>query len=252
MEIEIEKIKAAEYDRRAKYDDADMDLLVASIRRVGIIEPLVVSRTDDAFTLVAGHRRLEAAKRVGLKSVPAVVSEGDDAQQTEIGFAENLFRKDLSPVELASAISDVISNGVMTAKEVGVALHRSEYWVQEQIAMLAWPADVLDAVHDGDISVSAAANLAEVSSDSYRAFLLRNAVENGATARTTAAWLQAYRASQPPEEAILAEPVAGRAPAQPLIPQSPCFACGQVFRQDAISHLPLCGGCITTILNISR
>lgn len=252
MEIEIEKIQAAEFDRRATYDDADMDLLVASIRRVGIIEPLVVSRADDAFTLVAGHRRLEAAKRLGLKSVPAVVLEGNDAQQTEVGLAENIFRKDLSPVELASAISDVVLNGIMTTREVGAALHRSEYWVQEQIAMLSWPADVLDAVHDGVISVSAAANLAEIASDSYRAFLLRNAVENGATARTTAAWLQAYRASQPPEEACLAEPAAGRAPAQPLIPQVPCFACGQVFRQDAVSHLPLCGGCISTIRNVGR
>jgi len=116
--------------------------------------------------------------------------------------------------------------------------------------MLTWSADVLDAVHNGVISVSAAANLAEVAEDSYRAFLLRSAVDNGATARTTAAWLQAYRASQPPEEALTAEPAAGRQPAQPLIPQVPCFACGQVFRQDSVSHLPLCGGCITAIRNV--
>jgi len=250
QEIEVEKIAVGDYDRRVSYEGADFDLLVASIRRLGIIEPLVVSKTDEAITLVAGHRRLEAAKHVGLKSVPAMVIEGQDAKRTEVGLAENIFRKDLTPVELASAIRDIVEGGTMTAKEVGIALHRSEFWVHQQIAMLAWPADVLEAVHDDEISVTAAANLAEVADNSYRAFLLRSAVENGATARTTAAWLQAYRAAQPPDVALAAEPVAGKTPAQPLIPQVPCFACGQVFRQDCVSHLPLCGGCIAAIRNV--
>ena len=212
--------------------------------------PLVCMMEDDKPRLVAGHRRLAAAKKIGLSTVPVMFHKFKVAEAKEVSFAENLFREDLTPVEMAAGLKDTIESGAMTVDELAAAVHRSKNWVGSMIAMLVWPADVLAAIHEGWLSVSAGNNLANVLDDVYRDFLLKNAAESGATARTTAAWLQAWRSMQPVEDAIIAEPVAGEARAQPAVPQAPCICCGDVFRTDALSHVPACAPCIRVIREV--
>lgn len=243
-EIPIEKIEVGEHAQRLSVDDESLDGLVKSIGRIGLIYPCLVCVKGDSFLLLEGHRRLAAHKRLGRETVPCVEVDAEQATVNEIAFAGNFFRKDLSPVELASAIADVFKSGKMTAEEIAVGFDKSEHWVNSMIAICDWPADVLEVLHEKVISVSAAHNLALVTDDTYRDFLLRNAVEQGATARTTSAWLQAFRSMQSQEEAVNAEPVAGRPPPQPIIPQAPCFCCSQVFAVNEMSHVPVCGACV--------
>ena len=245
--IPVEKIQVGDHALRLEAEDEAIDELAASIRRIGIIVPLVVAPAGDVFHLIAGHRRLAAAKRIRLSEVPCFVSEAEVGARVEVSFAENFFRLDLSPVELAAGIKDVLTKDIMDVQALAKAMHRSVHWVQAQVSLLSWPEDVLAAIHSGWLSVSAASNLALITEDEYRAFLLRNAADSGATARTTAAWLQAFRAMQPPEAAITAEPVSGESRATPMVPQAPCLGCGQVYRSDALSHVPMCGPCIQAI-----
>lgn len=250
IEIPIEKIKVGEHDQRMEIEDESFEGLVASIGRLDLIYPLVVCGSDDGYILVEGHRRLAACKRLDKQTVCCVVEPAGRERASEIAFAGNFFRKDLSPVELACALKDCIENKTMTVKELAVGFHRSEHWVNSTVAIYGWPKDILEAIHGNQISVSAASNLACVTDDSYRAFLVRNAVEQGATARTTAAWLQAWRAMQPAEEAIEAEPVPGTRLAAPAVPQAPCFCCSQVFAVNEMSHVPVCGGCVQAIRQV--
>ena len=249
-EIQIEKIKVGEHEQRLSLDDESIAGLADSISRVGLIYPCLVYAEGDAFVLVEGHRRLAAHKRLGRSTVPCVEVDAGKSTVSEIAFAGNFFRKDLSPVELASAIKDVWGSGSMTAEEMAVGFHKSVHWVQSMIAICGWPDDVLEAIHQKSISVSAANNLALVTDDNYREFLLRNAVEQGASARTTSAWLQAWRNMQPKEEAVTAEPVDGQPIQQPVIPQGPCFCCAQVFPVNEMSHVPVCGGCVQVLRTI--
>ncbi|MCW4049271.1 MAG: ParB/RepB/Spo0J family partition protein, partial [Candidatus Bathyarchaeota archaeon] len=212
--------------------------------------PIIVTGEIGEYQLVAGHRRVEAARVVGLQSIPAIVRDSDVAEAAEVTFAENFFRKDLSPVELACALSDCIINQQMTVKEMAAGFHRSEHWVQQMIAIAGWPGDVLEAIHCEAISVSAGANLAVVTDDKYRRFLVSNAVDSGATARTTSAWLQAWRAMQPPEQAVEAEPVTAGPVPIPMVPQAPCFCCSQMFKVNEMSHVPVCGACIQIIRQV--
>lgn len=249
VQIPIGKIKAGDHTLRAGGEDETLDDLAASIGRVGVIVPLVVVRGDDGYTVVAGHRRLAACKRVGLQTIPCLVSEGNQFRLKETAFAENLFRQDLTPIEIACGLKDVIDRGIMEFDELARVMHRSEHWVSRQIAILSWPADVLEVIQNGKLSVAAASNLALIEEPNYRNFLLRTATEQGATARTTAAWLQAYRVSKPPVEAITAEPVPAGSPSTPAVPQAPCLVCGDVFRTDELSHVPICTACIKVIRN---
>lgn len=243
-EIPIGEIKVGEYEQRLSINEADVQGLANSIGRVGLLYPCLVRREGDSYVLVDGHTRLEAHKRLGRETVPCVEVEVEKGVVSEIALAGNFFHKDLSPVELAGSIADVLKSESMTIEELAVGFHKSVHWIQSMIAICDWPKDVLEAVHEKAISVSAANNLAQVDDDVYRDYLLRNAVEQGATARTTSAWLQGYRTMQPQEEAVNAEPVAGQAIPQPLVPQSPCFCCAQVFPVNEMSHVPVCGGCV--------
>lgn len=250
VEVPIEKIQVGEHEQRIEEAGGDIDGLASSIGRLGLVYPLVVSPKGTDFMLVEGHRRLAACKRLGLQTVSCLVQDTDKQDEAEIAFAGNFFRKDLSPVELACALKDCLEKQTLTVKELAAGFHRSEHWVHSMIAIADWPPEILEAIHSELLSVSAASNLACVTDDRYRIFLVSNAVEQGATARTTAAWLQAWRAMQPQEEAITAEPVEGHPVAIPAVPQAPCLSCGQIFPVNEMSHVPVCGACVQIIRQV--
>jgi ParB family chromosome partitioning protein len=227
-----------------------MDDLVASVRRDGILVPLIVRPCGERFVVVEGHRRREAAIRAGLVRVPCQIQEGDVTLSRRIAFVCNLFRKDPTPVELGVAIARAVADGAASEEELAKGLNRSVEWVKRQVAMMQWPEEVLQAIHAAKISVAAAANLAAVGDDVYRNFLLDHAVLNGATARTTAAWLQQWEAGQPAPVAITAPPLEGDRPAGPMVPQAPCLCCGGVHRTDELSHVPLCAPCIQRVRHL--
>ncbi|MBA7533040.1 Nucleoid occlusion protein [subsurface metagenome] len=249
-DIPIGKIAIGEHVQRLVIEDDDIAELAASISRVGIVNPLLVSVDGDNFILVAGHRRLQAAKKCGFTAVPCIVADAKKSVDTEVSFAENLFRKDLSPLELACAIKDVMDKKVMPAEDLAAGLGRSIEWLRRMVAMLDWPADVLDAIHGGWLSIAAAHNVALIEEETYRKFLLRNAQDSGATARVTAAWLQAWRSMAPADQAIAAPPVSGESRPTPMVPQAPCICCSEVFRSDELSHVPVCAGCIRAIREV--
>jgi len=246
-EIDIDEIIVGEHNQRLEIDSLSLDGLCASIGRIGLVYPLVVRADGDRLVLLEGHRRLAACRRLGLKTVRCDVRDVGQDRGAEIAFAGNFFRKDLSPVELAGAMKDCLATGTMNIEQIAAGFHRSIHWVHSMIAISDWPSDVQEAIHDEKLSVSAGSNLALVTDDNYRTFLVRNAVEQGATARTTASWLQAWRAMQPQEVAITSEPVDRDHSVVPMVPQAPCLCCGRIYPVNEMSHVPVCGGCVQII-----
>ena len=247
VEIAIDKVFVADHAVRMEIKAEDINGLTSSISRIGIVSPLVVEKTDDGYQVICGHRRHKAALLANLKKVPCIVRDSKLSDVKEITFAENFFRADLSPIEQAAAIKDVIDTGAMTAEQVAAGFHRSEHWVTRQVGLLSWPEDVLCAVHTGVLSVAAASNLALVTDDNYRSFLVRNATESGITARVSAAWLQAWRSMAPPEEAIVSEPEPAGPAMVPAVPQAPCIVCAEIKRTDSLSSVLMCANCINTV-----
>jgi len=246
-EISVSKIKVGKYDLRLEKKDEEIGDLAASIKRIGIIEPLVVSCKSGVYHLIAGHRRLRAAKEARLKKVPCVIEDRKMAVQSEVAIAENFFRKDMSPIEMSSMIAEYRNKSKISVQDIAKILHKTRQWVEGIMKMEDWPHDVQLAIHRGQITVAAASNLAVIGDKTYRLFLLRNAVEQGATARTTAAWLQEYDARQPMEEAVKTEPVSVGGVPVLAVPQAPCFCCAQSFPANEVSHVPVCGACVQII-----
>lgn len=249
-EIPVNQIKVGSHEQRFEDDDQEISEISSSIRRLGLLQAICVKKIDDGYMLIYGHRRLEACKRNGMEVVPCKIALGDESKMSEITFAENFFSKHLTPIELAVAIATEVKEGRMTVDQLAAGFTRTTEWVRRQLAIVGWPEDVLAGIHTGKLSVAAASNLACITEESYRKLLVRQAVENGATARTTSAWLQAWRSMLPPAEAIQKEPVDGEEQPMPLVPQGPCLVCHDVFRVDELSHVPLCSQCIKILSTV--
>lgn len=245
--IPIAAIVSGDHVQRFEVDEDKISDLKQSIGDLGLLSPIGVHPAGDKYRLVYGHDRLEACRRLGWSEITAVILWHDSDTEESVTFAENFFRSNLTAVELASAIAKEVERGKLTLQQIAHGFHREEDWVRRMVAMVSWPDEVLQAVHVGGLSAAAAANLAIIEEPEYRGFLVRQAVESGATARTTASWLQAWRMSMPAAAAILSPPAPGVGPSLPAIPQAPCFACGKVYRTDALSHVPICTECIPLV-----
>src|SRR5205085_10301378 len=119
-----------------------LQALAASIREVGVLQPVVVRSRNGGYELVAGERRLRAARMAGLATIPAVIRDGDDSEGLREALIENLHREDLGPLELAEAFQELLEDLGATQEQLGQRLGVSRPHVANTIRLLHLPADV--------------------------------------------------------------------------------------------------------------
>jgi ParB family chromosome partitioning protein len=138
---------------RRSFDDEALAELAQSIRSRGLLQPIVVRPLPSGeFELVAGERRLRAAKVAGLESVPAVVREADDWERLDLALAENMAREDLNPIDEARACAMLVEDLGLTKGEVGRRVGRSRVAISNLIRLLELPEEVLDLIEGGQLS----------------------------------------------------------------------------------------------------
>ncbi|HEV8470680.1 MAG TPA: ParB/RepB/Spo0J family partition protein [Candidatus Limnocylindria bacterium] len=149
-EIPLEKITPNRQQPRASFDPEGLSELAASIRRHGVLQPIVVSRGRDGYDLVAGHRRVLAARLAGKSSIPAVVRE-DVSDRLELALIENLQRTDLNAIETARAYKLLMDTYQLTQEQLAERLGKSRSAVANTLRTLSAPQALQDAVLEGRI-----------------------------------------------------------------------------------------------------
>jgi ParB family chromosome partitioning protein len=142
LEVPVGAIKPNPRQPRSTFDDEPLEALATSIREVGILQPIVVRRADGGFEVIAGERRLRAAKLVGLATIPAVVRESDDADALREALIENIHREDLNPVELAEAFRELLDDLGLKQETLADRLGVSRSHIANTIRLLALPPEV--------------------------------------------------------------------------------------------------------------
>ena len=145
-EVSIEQISLRPGETRIR---AGVDELAESIRVHGVIQPLIVCRsTDDPerFLLIAGKRRLEAARQVGLESVPVIVRQAGEREMLELALNENIHRADSNPMELAEAYRQLAQDFGMAEDEISVSVGKTRYTIANTLRLLELPDDVKQAL----------------------------------------------------------------------------------------------------------
>lgn len=150
--IAIDDIKLSGENMRI--DMGDLTELADSIRERGVLQPLLVEDGADGYLLVAGHRRLAAARRAGLRRIPCTVrpAYSDDGARLSDMLAENLHRRNLSPLEAAHAVKRLVDSG-RTQAEVAVLLGKGQTYVSNHLKLLTLPPEDQDAVHQGTVGL---------------------------------------------------------------------------------------------------
>ncbi len=145
-EISLDRIKPNPYQPRRDFDDESLKELAASIKEHGVLQAVVVSPDEEGkgYTLVAGERRCRAARKAGLKTVPAVVKTIDKKTMLEVALIENLQREDLNPVDEAMAYRRLMNEHNYTQEELARRLGRSRPSIANCVRLLGLPENVLD------------------------------------------------------------------------------------------------------------
>jgi len=152
LKISIEKITVNPSQPRKRFTDVKLEELVESIRQFGIIQPLLVSQSGGGFELIAGERRLRAAKASGLKEVPVIVRETNSQDKLEVALIENIQRENLNPVEMAAAYKKLMDEFSLSQEETAKRLGKSRSAVANTLRILSLPEEIQLAMIDGKIS----------------------------------------------------------------------------------------------------
>ena len=152
-EIPVELVRPNPRQPRRSFDEGALAELAESIRARGVLQPIVVrSLPGGHYELVAGERRLRAARIAELESVPAVVREADDWERLDIALAENMARIDLNAVEEARACAMLVDDLGLTKEEVGRRVGRSRVAISNLIRLLELPEEALELIEEGRLS----------------------------------------------------------------------------------------------------
>jgi len=152
-ELPIDEIQPNPFQPRKRFDESRLAELAESIRQHGIVQPLVVRQKGNAYELVVGQRRLEAARIVGLERVPVIVNAFEDIEMVQVALIENLQREDLNAIEEAEAYRRLIEEFGMTQEGLAKVLGRSRPAIANTIRLLNLSPEVQEIVSRGTISM---------------------------------------------------------------------------------------------------
>lgn len=184
IEIPLARIKENPRQPRLRMNDEALVTLAESIRQHGVIQPILVVETIDGYQLVAGERRVRAARMVGLERIPAIVRQLADRQQLELALVENLQREDLDPIEAARAYRQLIDEFAFSQEDLAARVGRARSTVANTLRLLDLHQAVQDAIADGAITEGHARALGGLPSDG-QARVVGTVIDEGLSVRQT-------------------------------------------------------------------
>lgn len=194
---------------RRRFDEASLETLAASIREVGLLQPIVVRPPDDAgmYTLVAGERRCRAARMAGLSEVPAIVREdGGEATNLTEALIENVQREDLGPLEEAAGYQQLLEDFGWTHEEIAARVGKSRPSVTNTIRLLQLPPPIQGLLERGELTAGHVRPLLTLDDEAYASHIASQAAEEGWSVRRVEEAVRARSVPESPEPAKKGSP----------------------------------------------
>ncbi|MCB5268107.1 MAG: ParB/RepB/Spo0J family partition protein, partial [Candidatus Cloacimonetes bacterium] len=164
--LPIDRIRPNRFQPRKRFDTESLKELAQSIVENGIIQPLIVTKsTGSEYELIAGERRLEAAKMAGLEEVPVVIRSVSKKEQLQMAIIENIQREDLDPVEEAMAYQTLADDYQLTHQQIAQVMGKDRVTITNSMRLLKLPDEVLQMLADGQISAGHARSVLSVEAD---------------------------------------------------------------------------------------
>lgn len=178
VNISVDELRPNPYQPRKVFDDEALHDLTASIKEHGIFQPIIVKRSVKGYEIIAGERRVRAARLAGLTSVPAIIRDLNDGQMMEIALLENLQRENLNAIEEAIAYKSMLEKFGITQDELSTKVGKSRSHITNILGLLRLPKEVQDMVSNNSISMGHARVLSKLEDDEKIIKLAHEIVEN--------------------------------------------------------------------------
>jgi ParB family chromosome partitioning protein len=205
LEVPVSAIQPNPRQPRVDFPEESLAALARSIREVGVLQPVVVHRRDSGYELVAGERRVRAARLAGLATIPAIVREGDDTESLREALIENIHREDLAPLELASAVQELLEELGVTQETVAERLGYSRAHIANTIRLLSLPADVQRLLAEGRIQAGHARALLGLPDDEAKSALALRVAAEGLSVRQVEDLVRSYAENPAPVKTAAAK-----------------------------------------------
>jgi ParB family chromosome partitioning protein len=211
--LPVGKIANNPYQPRKQFDGEELAALAASVKHHGVLQPLVVRRVGDGYQLIAGERRLRAAKEAGLTEVPVHVVAFDDQQVFEAALVENIQRTDLNPIEKAQGFKEYLEKYGITQDQLGARLGLDRTTVSNLIGLLNLPDEIRTAVRNGQLSMGHAKLLKGVADPARQVTFARDAILKNYSVHALDALIKQQKLAAASDSAA-AEPAPRREPTE--------------------------------------
>lgn len=198
--ISVKKIFPNPHQPRTRFDSAELADLATSVREVGILQPLLVTRGDaeHEYILIAGERRLMAARQAGLETVPVILREANDLERTELALIENVQRADLSPLETAEAYRQLAEDFGLPHEKIAERVGKSRASITNTLRLLKLPEAVRESLANGQISEGHARALLALTSSQAQIAALQTVLRHDMNVRQTEELVRKLTGQKPP------------------------------------------------------
>jgi ParB family chromosome partitioning protein len=184
IEVPVSRVKPNSFQPRGHFDEDAMASLTASVKELGILQPVLVRPADgDTYELIAGERRWRAAKRAGLQTIPALVRTATDIASLEQAVVENLHRQDLNPLEEAAAFQQLIEDFGLTHDKLAIRVGKSRAAITNTLRLFQLPPSIQRLVAENRLAAGHARALLGTPDRSFQEALARRAVSEGLSVR---------------------------------------------------------------------
>ncbi|HDN86102.1 MAG: hypothetical protein DRP68_05255 [Candidatus Omnitrophota bacterium] len=183
VSLSVEKIEPSPFQPRQEIDPQELEDLKASIREKGIIQPIIVRKVGEKFEVVAGGRRFQAAKSLGIKELPAIIREVSDKESLVLALVENLQRKNLNPIEEALAFKRLNEEFALTYEEIARLIGKDKTSISNTIRLLKLPQEIQEAVKKNIITFTQARAILGLEKEEEQKALFYKIIKEGFSVR---------------------------------------------------------------------
>lgn len=183
QKIKIVEIEPNKEQARKLFDEEGIEELAESIKRYGVIQPIIVTKKDGYYQIIAGERRWRASKKAGITEIPAIVRDDDERKNKEISLIENIQREDLNPVEKARGIKVLMDEYSLTQQEVAEILGKGRSSIANSVRILNLDERVIEMALEGKLTEGHCKALLSIQDNEKQYQMAISMVESGDTVR---------------------------------------------------------------------
>ena len=204
-EIPLDQIQSNPYQPRKVFDEKELQELADSIKEQGVFQPILVKQTDTGYVLLAGERRVRAAKLAGLSTIPAVIKDFTQQQMLELSLLENIQREDLSVIEEASSYQQLIEKLGYTQEDLAKRLGKSRAHVTNTLRLLSLPTEITQMVNEKKLTMGQVRPLVTIEDDDEKIRLAKMIAKLDLSARQAEMLAKKSAEGKKPKPAIVVD-----------------------------------------------